>query len=84
MFWWGAIVGGIAVGAIEFLAWMMYTVIGGLTREGERKELRKDLERRRTGHALRRAAIVTAAVRQHHINREIKRMEEAEQASAEG
>lgn len=77
MFWWGAIVGGVIVGVLESLVWVMIVVVGGLTREGERRTARRDLNRRKAGHALRRAAIVRAAEVQFGINREVKRMEEA-------
>lgn len=80
---WGIIVGAVAVGVVSFLAWMMVVVIGGLSREGERKAAKADAARRRDGHAARRAQIVQEAQRQLAIKQYMERMEQQQRTDAE-
>jgi len=78
MFYWGMTLGIMGASAVWFLSWMLHTVVGGLTREGERRAQTREAWRRSLGRRWKRAEIQREARRQLDIKLEMERMEAAE------
>lgn len=83
MHWLSYILGVLTFVPVVFVAWVLHTVVGGLTRQGEHQARWAELWRQWMGQQLEAAAVRYEARRLNAIDKERQRLNEQEAARAQ-